>query len=65
MSRRGFPEGLGGLPGDFRVPGGCCADAQKGLPARKSLPSRWRGRDWEGFVRLVFLILCINNDCWY
>ena len=42
---------------EFRVPGGCCAVARKGLPARKSLPARLRGRDREGLLDECFDIV--------
>ena len=53
--RRGFPGGLGRLIGGLPSPWGVlrgCTDARKGLPARKSLPARLRGRDREGLFRL-------------
>ena len=39
--------------------------AEERRRAPKSLPARLRGRVGEGFISLVFLILCMNNDCWY
>ena len=45
---QGLPSPWGG--------GGGCAVARKGLPARKSLPVRLRGRDREGLFWTSVLI---------